>query len=151
MITIEIQNPSDWPGVPSPQDFRLWAEAAVEADPAAVVIRIVDHEEGADLNRSYRGKNGPTNVLSFPFHVPAGVPNDLLGDLVICAPVVHDEAEAQGKALTAHWAHLTVHGLLHLQGFDHENDTDAARMEAAEAAILARLGFPDPYPDEDCR
>lgn len=110
-------------------------------------IRIVEAEEGAQLNEKYRDKTGPTNVLSFPCDVQISELK-LLGDLVICAPVVAKEAEAQSKPEPAHWAHMVVHGVLHLLGYDHIGEHDALLMEAEERAILARLGFPDPYLNE---
>lgn len=131
--------------VPSPELFQRWADAAGPEGPVTVSIRIVDTVESAQLNQVYRRKSGPTNVLSFPFEVPAGVPNELLGDLAICAPVVEREAKAQGKPAEAHWAHMVVHGILHLRGFDHCDDAEAERMETLEAEILGRLGYPDPY------
>jgi probable rRNA maturation factor len=110
-------------------------------------LRVVDDDESAALNSRYRGRNGPTNVLSFRAESPAGRSAELLpiGDVVICAGVVAREAREQGKPLTAHWAHMVVHGTLHLQGYDHDNDRDAAAMEARERVLLADLGFPDPY------
>lgn len=145
MIQVEIQDASEVADVPNPEDFRVWACAAVKRASAEIVIRIVDRPEGAELNERYRGKKGPTNVLSFPFQAPPGIADDLLGDIVICAPLVRDEAESQGKTLEAHWAHLTVHGVLHLQGFDHLDEREAEIMEAEETAILAKLGYPNPY------
>lgn len=145
MIQVEVQNVSTAATVPSSDDFRRWAEAAILSGHAEVSIRVVDRPEAAELNERYRGKSGPTNVLSFPFEAPPAVPCDLLGDIVICAPVVEDEAHAQGKPVDSHWAHLTVHGVLHLQGFDHLEESEADIMEAEETAILAKLGFPDPY------
>jgi probable rRNA maturation factor len=110
-------------------------------------LRIVTAEESADLNSRYRGKPGPTNVLSFPAEPPAGPGDELLpfGDVVMCAAVVEREAHEQGKEPAAHWAHMVVHGVLHLQGYDHENVRDAGIMEARERELLAALGFPDPY------
>jgi probable rRNA maturation factor len=131
--------------VPDEAEFRAWAEAATERQDAEVVIRIVDADESAELNSAYRGKTGPTNVLSFPFLVPAGVPNTLLGDLVICAPVVAREAQEQGKPARAHWAHMVVHGMLHLQGHDHIEDAEAEAMESREIEILQGLGIENPY------
>nr|WP_232470275.1 rRNA maturation RNase YbeY [Methylococcus sp. BF19-07] len=131
--------------VPDASAFRVWAEAALEKPHAEVVLRIVDAEESAALNSAYRGKTGPTNVLSFPFVVPAGIPNDLLGDLVICAAVVEREAAEQGKPVEAHWAHMVVHGMLHLQGYDHIEEADAQVMENREIAILQSLGIENPY------
>ncbi len=138
-------------GVPAPASFRRWVAAALEGRirEADLAIRIVDADEGQALNRHYRGKDYPTNVLSFPAERPPGLPEDarfpLLGDLVICAPVVAREAAEQGKPLAAHYAHLTVHGTLHLLGWDHEDDADAQAMERLEREILAALGVDDPY------
>jgi probable rRNA maturation factor len=145
VLRVELQNASAIEHVPRLELFRRWAAAALRRPRAAVVIRVVDREESAELNQRYRNQSGATNVLSFPFLVPPGVPTLLLGDLVICAPVVRQEAEAQGKPIEAHWAHLTVHGLLHLQGFDHIEEDEAAIMEAEEIMILDKLGFPSPY------
>ena len=112
-------------------------------------LRLVDEVESADLNRRYRGKAGPTNVLSFPFEPPPGVRGrKYLGDLAICVPVVVREAAEQGKAPEAHWAHLVVHGVLHLLGYNHLDETEAQEMEALETRLLANLGFPPPYADE---
>lgn len=145
MIEVEIQNASDSADVPSTESFEVWARAAIKRAAAEVVIRIVDRSEGAELNRRYRDKSGPTNVLSFPFHAPPGIADDVLGDIVICAPVVRDEAAAQHKSVQDHWAHLTIHGVLHLQGFDHVEIGEAEIMEAEEITILETLGFPNPY------
>lgn len=122
-------------------DFVRWARAALEGG-GQVTIRLVDAEEGQELNREYRGKDYATNVLSFPYDTEPR----LFGDLVICHPVVVREAAAEGKPLAAHYAHLVVHGMLHLQGYDHEtSDEDAEIMESEERRILALLGYPDPY------
>jgi len=110
-----------------------------------LAIRIVGLEEGQALNRDYRGKDYPTNVLSFPAELPPGVALPLIGDLAICAPVVAREAAEQGKKPTQHWAHMTVHGVLHLLGYDHLEDAEAERMESLETRILASLGIADPY------
>jgi probable rRNA maturation factor len=134
-----IQRASRASHIPSDRLLRRWARAVLPDD-AQVTVRFVAEAEGRRLNREYRGKDYATNVLSFPY---SGRP--LAGDLVICAPVVAREAREQGKATAAHHAHLLVHGLLHLQGFDHEVERDADRMERRERAILARLGFADPY------
>lgn len=116
-----------------------------------LTVRIVNEEEGSSLNQTYRGKIGPTNVLSFPFELPEGMPDDLqlplLGDIVLCAPLVKKQALEQNKAEKNHWAHLTVHGTLHLLGYDHINAEDAAIMENLEINILSKLGIPDPYCD----
>ena len=134
-------------GVPAPVSFRKWAFAAAEGRilKADLAIRVVDTKEACSLNRHYRGKDYATNVLSFPADLPEGVNVPLLGDLVICAPVVAREAKEQKKSLAAHYAHLTIHGVLHLLGLDHEDDREAEAMEAIERALLAELGFGDPY------
>lgn len=138
-------------GVPAAVSFRKWVAAALsgrirEAD---LAIRLVDAKEGRALNRHYRGRDYATNVLSFPADLPEGLPEGvrlpLLGDLVLCAPVVAREAREQGKPLAAHYAHLTVHGTLHLLGWDHGNDVEAEAMEQLEREILAGLGIDDPY------
>ena len=136
-------------GLPAAVSFRRWATAACEGRirRGDLAIRLVDTKEGRALNRHYRGKDYATNVLSFPADVPDDVslPFPLLGDLVICAPVVAREAREQGKPLAAHYAHLTVHGVLHLLGLDHENEREAAAMEQLEREILAAMGYDDPY------
>jgi probable rRNA maturation factor len=146
-ISVGVEDASAAPGVPTLEMFMRWVEAALrERRPdAELSIRIVGEAEGAEFNSRYRGKSGPTNVLSFLAELPAGVPLKLLGDLVICAPVVAREAAAQGKGSEAHWAHMVVHGCLHLVGYDHEDEAQAAEMEPLETAILAQLGYPDPY------
>ena len=146
-ITVDIQYAVEAPGLPTEADFTRWVatvlrDRKVEGE---VCIRIVDAEESQALNAEYRGKDKPTNVLSFPFEVPPGVPVTLLGDLVICAEVVAREAEEQQKAELHHWAHMVVHGTLHLLGFDHINDDEAEEMEALERDLLARLDIADPY------
>ncbi len=144
---IAVQYAVDAAGMPSAAEIRRWAELALQTydRPAELVVRIVDEAEITALNRQYRGKDGPTNVLSFPCEGFAGVANDLLGDVVICAPVVTAEAATQGKPLTAHWAHLVIHGVLHLLGFDHHDAADAARMERRESDLLTGLGYPNPW------
>ncbi len=136
-------------GVPAAASFRAWAMATLRGArrraPAQLAIRLVGADEGRDLNRRYRRKDYATNVLSFRTELPHGVDLHLLGDLVICAPVVAREATEQGKALRDHYAHLTVHGVLHLLGHDHEIAADAHRMEALERRILAGLDIADPY------
>ncbi|WIG56040.1 MAG: Metal-dependent hydrolase YbeY, involved in rRNA and/or ribosome maturation and assembly [Rhodanobacteraceae bacterium] len=135
--------------VPTSTSFRRWVEAALQGarhrKPAELSIRIVGAREGRALNLRYRGKDYATNVLSFPVELPRGVASPLLGDLVICAPVLAREAREQRKAPRDHYAHLTVHGVLHLLGFDHQNERDAVRMETLETRILAKLGIADPY------
>ena len=141
-------------GVPAAASFRRWAAAALAGRirNADLALRIVGEDEGRALNRHYRGKDYATNVLSFPAELPEGLPEGvrlpLLGDLVICAPVVAREAGEQGKTLNAHYAHLTVHGVLHLLGWDHENTPEAEAMEQLEREILAELGVGDPYAGE---
>lgn len=139
------------PGLPAEQDVERWLAAALEGerDEAEVTVRLVDEAESQALNRDYRGKDNPTNVLSFPFEAPPGVALPLLGDLVICRQVVEREAAEQNKSLQAHWAHMVVHGCLHLLGFDHIKDDEAEAMEAREIAILAGLGMDNPYQDDD--
>ena len=130
--------------LPGRADFRRWARAALKGDVTAA-LRIVDAEEGQALNRDYRGKDYATNVLTFEYG-PDPETGALTGDIVLCAPVVAKEAKDQGKPLAAHYAHLTVHGMLHLQGYDHETgQADALAMEAVESFIMQVLGFPDPY------
>lgn len=142
---VEIQVASKEKELPADEDFMQWTEAALENKDASVVIRIVDEDESRQLNREYRGRDKPTNVLSFPFEVPPEVPSKHLGDLVICAPVVAEEAVQQGKPLLHHWAHMVVHGFLHLQGYDHLQEDDARRMESLECKLLREMGIPDPY------
>ena len=136
-------------GGPAPASLKRWAEAACQGriKRADIAIRVVDEKEGRALNKHYRGKDYATNVLSFPAELPEGVTLPVLGDLVICAPVVAMEAVDQVKPLAAHYAHLTIHGVLHLLGLDHDNDTEALVMEAIEREILADMGYPDPYQD----
>jgi probable rRNA maturation factor len=141
-------------GLPSSVSFRKWVAAALKGRirEADLAVRVVDEKEGCSLNHHYRGKDYATNVLSFPAEMPQGLPKGvkmpLLGDLVICAPVVAREAAEQGKSLSAHYAHLTVHGTLHLLGWDHEDDKEADAMEQLEREILAELGIDDPYAGE---
>jgi probable rRNA maturation factor len=141
----------DAQGIPKPEIIAGWARAALagEREQSELSIRVVDAEEGKALNLEYRGKDYPTNVLSFPAEIPAYVELPLLGDIVICASVVAEEAAGQGKSLDAHWAHLVVHGVLHLLGYDHTENTQAELMEARERTILAGLGFADPYTPAD--
>ena len=146
-LELNLQVAADAEGLPSEAQLAQWAAAALAGhrEEAELSVRIVDEAEGRELNHRYRGKDYATNVLSFPVELPEGVALPLLGDLVICAPVVSREATEQGKAPEAHWAHLTVHGVLHLLGYDHIEDEDAEVMEGLEREILAGLGYPDPY------
>ncbi len=134
-------------GLPTLEDFSAWLEAAVTPfqTQAEVTIRIVDTAESHQLNLEYRGKDKPTNVLSFPFEAPPGIELDLLGDLIICRQVVEQEAVEQNKPLKAHWAHMVVHGSLHLLGYDHIEDDEAEEMESLETELMQKLGFEDPY------
>ncbi len=147
-LALDLQVACEAPSLPGDALLSAWVAAALEGQRAAaeLTIRVVGEAEGTELNQRWRGRPGPTNVLSFPFEVPPGLPpQDLLGDLVICAPVVTREAAEQGKTEEAHWAHLVVHGTLHLLGHDHMTEPEAVAMEALETAILARLGFHSPY------
>lgn len=149
-LELDLQIALDLPGLPAASEFRRWAEAALAgADyqkEAELTLRIVNEAESTALNDAYRHKQGPTNVLSFPFEAPPEIDSTLLGDIVICAPVVLREAVVQGKTPEAHWAHLVAHGVLHLLGYDHD-EAQAEAMESLEIRILAGLGYPDPYGD----
>ena len=146
-LEVDVQIASEDDDLPDPGQLRAWANAAAGhlSDDTELTIRIVDEEEGAQLNKTYRNKPGATNVLSFPFESPPGIVISLLGDVVICAPVVNREAKEQNKPAQSHWAHMVVHGVLHLLGYDHVETGDARKMEAVETDILASLGFDDPY------
>jgi probable rRNA maturation factor len=139
-LNLSVQYACNREGLPLREDFVRWARAALVGG-GEITIRLVDAEEGQELNNEYRGKDYATNVLSFPYDMEPVVS----GDLVICPGVVTREASEQNKPLAAHYAHLTVHGMLHLQGWDHDNDDDADAMENEEKEILAALGYPDPY------
>jgi probable rRNA maturation factor len=149
-IIAEVQYVVSEEGLPRRADFRRWVAAALgnHYAHAELTIRLVDEDEGAELNRRYRSKEGATNVLSFPFDAPVPFKIPFLGDIVICAPVVAREAEVQVKKPEAHWAHLVVHGVLHLLGFDHQKESEAQQMEALEVTILRSLGYSDPYGSE---
>jgi probable rRNA maturation factor len=150
-LRIDVQVGGTRTGLPGVAKLRHWARSALAGRrrDAELSIRIVDAAESQALNRRYRGKDKPTNVLAFPAELPAELELPLLGDLVICREVVEAEAAAQAKPLEAHWAHMVVHGTLHLVGYDHETDKQAATMEALEAEILAELGWPDPYQERE--
>ena len=137
-------------GLPTTEQIEQWATAAVQpqSDEVEMTVRIVDEAESHELNLNYRGKDRPTNVLSFPFECPDEVELPLLGDLVICRQVVEREAQEQDKPVMAHWAHMVVHGSLHLLGYDHIEDDEAEEMESLEAQIMTGLGFADPYLSE---
>lgn len=144
---VDLQIETRHPNLPRQEQFDRWVTLALSdrRTRGDICIRIVTPEESQTLNRDYRGKDKPTNVLSFPFEAPPGIPVDLIGDLAICADVVFAEAEEQGKKPLDHWAHMVIHGTLHLLGFDHINETDAEQMEALERQLLARLDIADPY------
>jgi len=147
--TIVVQNAAKGITIPNPKELKQWAKTALKGkiSSAEVTLRIVDKNESRELNHTYRKKNKPTNVLSFPFDMPKDIDMDIpiLGDIAICAEIVAKEAAEQNKPEKAHWAHMVIHGILHLLGFDHENDQDADIMEQEETVILNSLGFPDPY------
>lgn len=145
-VTVDIQRIMS--AGPTDEQFQNWLEvilAAEQKDDIELTVRIVDESESADLNQEYRNKAGSTNVLSFPFECPQEVELNLLGDLVICATVVEREAKQQHKTSQAHWAHMLVHGVLHLLGYDHIEDQDAEKMESREVTIMDMLGFANPY------
>jgi probable rRNA maturation factor len=145
---IDIESNSQSQVIPALAELEGWISAALQSqdfEDAEVSVYIVDDEEGQELNAQYRGKDYPTNVLSFPADIAEEVGIPLLGDLVVCAPVVEREAQEQGKTLQAHWAHMLIHGTLHLVGFDHIEDEEAETMEALETQIVTGLGYPAPY------
>ena len=144
---IDVQYAISSAGLPPADRIRQWAELALgeRRESTELAVRIVDEAEITALNFRYRGKDGPTNVLSFPYAPLPGVTTELLGDVVVCAPVVMAEAIAQDKPLESHWAHMVIHGVLHLLGYDHRAAADADAMEHLETSLLHRLGFRDPY------
>lgn len=148
MLELDLQIASSASNLPTEAMLRRCCELALRQrqGDSELTIRLVDEEEGRELNRTWRHKDYATNVLSFPADVPDELLDiPLLGDLVICVPVVEREAREQGKAIEAHWAHLVIHGCLHLLGYDHIDDAEAEEMEALERQLLAELGHPDPY------
>lgn len=146
-LDLDIQYAVDLPDLPTKSDLKLWVTQALigRREQAELVIRIVNEIEGAALNYQYRHKPGPTNVLSFPFTALPQVPIFFIGDLIICATVVAEEAADQRKTLKAHWAHIVIHGVLHLIGYDHDTTLHTQIMEELEQQILKKLGYPDPY------
>ncbi len=149
-VVVDVQRADDLPEeyiTPAQEKLELWSRAALAhyAKDSELSIRLVGREESQALNKNYRQKDKPTNVLSFPADFPEALNIPLLGDIIICAPVIAAEAQEQHKALDAHWAHMVVHGTLHLLGYDHINDDDAEEMESLETNILVSLGFPEPY------
>ena len=148
-VQLAVKNDNN---LPTEEQFSLWATAALlnrtEYEEPEMTIRIVDEDESQELNHEYRDKDKPTNVLSFPFEAPVHVPIPLLGDLIVCKQVVEREAIEQGKTLTSHWAHMIIHGCLHLLGYDHIDDEEAEEMEGIEKVLMAELGFEDPYKND---
>ena len=146
-ITVDVQNASVHTDLPGTDEILKWVCAALarRRERAELTVRIVDEPEGRELNEHWRHKNGATNVLSFPAETPGALLPELLGDIVICAPIVATEAAQQHKPLSAHWAHMIVHGTLHLLGYDHIKEADAEAMERLEISILKTLGYPNPY------
>ncbi len=157
-VTIDLVNASSENKLPQEQDFQHWTEAALKAiategsqpvsDSSELSIKLVGEAESASLNKNFRQKDGPTNILSFPYAEIHGSNIELLGDIAICAPLVKKEAAEQNKKEEAHWAHLTIHGVLHLNGFDHEHPGEAEAMESLEIRILDSMGFANPYETE---
>jgi probable rRNA maturation factor len=149
MYQITVQQAANKSLSPKVSLLKEWATKAMQSEvkSAELTIRIVDVEEMTNLNLTYRNKQGPTNVLSFPFELPTDIQLEIpiLGDIIICAAIVNEEAQEQKKEVNAHWAHMVVHGSLHLLGYDHENDDEANIMESLEIAILQQLGFDNPY------
>ena len=147
LVFLELQIASSCVDIPTKEFFKTCVEHALSVyrDQAELTIRLVDREEACALNRRWRGNNVATNVLSFPVQDVDHAAPDLLGDLALCVPVVQAEAQAQGKSPQAHWAHLVVHGVLHLLGLDHEQESQAQEMEDVERAVLTEMGYPDPY------
>jgi probable rRNA maturation factor len=154
MIKLDYQNASTEQQIPSEKQCFDWLQQLLPEfqEVSELTIRIVDENESQALNHQYRGKEKPTNVLSFPSEVPAYITEEmefpLLGDLVICAQVVNRESQEQNKTFDAHWAHMLLHGCLHLLGYDHIEDGEAQEMEALEIEILQKMGFPNPYNDQ---
>jgi probable rRNA maturation factor len=151
MNYIEIQIATEATDYPAEQQFQQWVDAALSGreQDAEIVIRLVDDAESAELNQQYRHKSGSTNILSFPFEAPEVMELDLLGDLVINAPLISLEAAQQHKPVLHHWAHITVHGVLHLLGYDHIEEQDAEHMEALEIEILKQFNIANPYLEEN--
>jgi len=151
-LATEVQNVSGYGNVPKTELIRAWAATAygkVANTDAEVTVRVVDEEDGRQLNMQYRNQPAATNVLSFPFEDPPGMKTKILGDIVLCAPVISREALDQGKPLAAHWAHMIVHGVLHLCGYRHDVENDADLMEQLEAQIIEQIGFTNPYTEID--
>ena len=149
---IDLQLASQHSPCPTPEHYQQWVDAALthlKITASELTIRVVDEGESQQLNNSYRQKNKPTNILSFPSELPDFIEQPLLGDLIVCAPIVAHEALEQNKAWTAHWAHIIIHGTLHLLGYDHIEEQEAEHMEALEISILSELGMSNPYETDD--
>jgi probable rRNA maturation factor len=145
---VDLQNVCDSDKLPPAELFQQWVDTALNSVTEQIfelTIRLVNCSESQQLNKQYRQKDKPTNVLSFPFEVPEGIELNLLGDLIICSQIVEQESKDQNKALFDHWAHMVIHGCLHLLGYDHINDNDANEMEALEVEILTKLSIANPY------
>ncbi|MCK5120641.1 MAG: rRNA maturation RNase YbeY [Methylococcales bacterium] len=150
MNVLDLQLVSESKNLPSQDQFQYWVDSVLKDDSqdSEIVIRVVDEDEMTQFNEQYRNKTGSTNILSFPFDAPDAVESDLLGDLLVCAAVVEREAQQQDKILEHHWAHMIVHGVLHLLGYDHINDQDAEEMEALEVKILKTIKINNPYEEK---
>lgn len=145
-LKLELQLACQLQKIPDAVTFQHWLDSCfADVTDATVLLRIVDETESAALNQQFRKKTGPTNVLSFPFETPPEIPDDHLGDLVICAPVIAAEAKEQGKREADHWAHMLIHGVLHLQGYDHLTEIEAREMETLEIHLLSELNISNPY------
>lgn len=146
-IDIEVQYATESRSLPDTKKIKNWVKSSLnnEVKRAEITIRIVDEDEGARLNEKWRSVSGPTNVLSFPYNEDIKNLETVQGDVILCAPVIFREAKQQDKPVDAHWAHMVIHGTLHLQGYDHIQEDDANKMESLETDILNKLHFPDPY------
>jgi probable rRNA maturation factor len=144
-VSISDDVDADDPDIPDDNSFQHWVESACLANDAVASLQVVSRDEIQQLNKTYRGKDEPTNVLSFPMQLPDEIDYKVLGDLALCVDVIEEEAKSQGKTSDAHWAHMVIHGMLHLQGYDHVKDKDADVMEAMEIDVLQKLGFENPY------
>ncbi len=147
MNQLDIQVASNSSSLPNKMHFQTWVDSVL-TDDSEIVIRLVDNAESAELNQKYRHKKGATNILSFPFEVPEMIDSTLLGDLVICAPMIEQQAKQQQKHLLHHWAHIVIHGILHLCGYNHEDDAEAQIMEAKEINLLKKLFIRNPYQEQ---
>lgn len=145
-LELDLQLTGEWAQLPAAEDFEAWVKSTLEpGSNVELTVRVVGRKESRELNKTFRGKDSATNVLSFPAELPEGIDLPLLGDIVICAPLVAEEAAEQGKAVSDHWAHLTIHGVLHLMGYDHLDDDEAEAMESLEISLLESLGINNPY------